>query len=316
MSTDLNDKIFNKETGRWVKKSGATGKAILLKQQQEQEEQKQQYQGEQKEQKEEKLNSQSPKEISIVSYNIHNGWYNIDESENTFYKMIEWLKQINPDVILFQEVTFNGISRKAFEKTMKQLGFIYIAYGFADDLYGNGFFGQTTCSKIKFRSDPISIQLKRDPVENEARNALYTTLSNGLTIVNTHLDVWDHSGTTRLKQLKQLDKVLNENNLFPALVAGDFNTCRRQDYNDKQWKEINKNYDVETKTLDYIAGMGVQDVTDVIGKRFPQSVLSFFRRIDFIFLFDPYQQLSVKKAMIDTKAEFSDHYPVITTVTI
>ena len=259
------------------------------------------------------------KSISILSYNIHNGFYDVTDKTNTFYEMTDWLATINPDVVLFQEVTFRAISKAVFEKQMKELGYKYIAYGFADDLYGKSggnFFGQAICSKLSWKNKPISLNLSRDPINNEGRNALFVTLDNGLTICNTHLDVFDRTGKTRLKQVKELDQVLNEYNLFPAMVCGDFNTQRRRDYTKKQWETLQKHYVVETLALDYIESFGVHDVLDWVGKKSVTSIPGVDRRIDFMFPFDPYNQLEVEKASIEKHVFFSDHFPVFATIKI
>ncbi len=324
------DKIINPLTKRCVLKTGKLGQKILadMHKTKEKSDSKPKPKTEKKvhhTDDEKKHFARDPvvKEIKIVSYNIHNGFYDAAEKVNTFYSMCDWLQSVNPDVVLFQEVTFRKITRKAFETKMHQLGYKHIAYGFAADLYGSHgghFFGQATCSKIPFVNQ-LSAELSPDPIKNEGRNALFVTLdlsvsskkktqSKSLTVVNTHLDVWDRSGKTRLKQVKEIDHVLNERNLFPAMVCGDFNTVRRHDYTPHEWKELHK-YEIETKTLDYIASMGVQDALDLVGKKTSRSIVGLDRRIDFMFAFDPYSQIKITDATIDHKAIFSDHHPVI-----
>jgi endonuclease/exonuclease/phosphatase family metal-dependent hydrolase len=320
-------KILNPATGKYVLKTGKIGKALLLskkatakKNTMKKKTTSKKTTTKKKITKDEKrnvLDGTAP--IKIVSYNIHNGWYNEDESENTFPQMCTWLRKVNPDVVLFQEVTFREVSKAQFETQMKKMGLSFIAYGFAADLYGKeggNFFGQATCSRIPFDTRPTSQSLKRDPVQNEGRNALFVTLrASGLTICNTHLDVWDRTGKTRLQQIKQIDDTLNQFNLFPALVCGDFNTQRRHDYTTAQWNALIKSkYELETLALDHVQSMGVKDVLDLVGKKSASSIPNLNRRIDFMFVFDPYNTLTVQAAEIDKNANFSDHYPVIATV--
>jgi endonuclease/exonuclease/phosphatase family metal-dependent hydrolase len=162
------------------------------------------------------------------------------------------------------------------------------------------------------------LKLKPDPVENEGRNALFTKLS-GLTICNTHLDVWDRTGKTRLQQVKQIEETLhklNKHHVLPALVCGDFNTQRQQDYTPAQWSALKTKYVVETLALDYIQSKGAEDVLDSVQKKSSTSIPGLTRRIDFMFVFDPHVQLNVYKAAIDKKADFSDHFPVIATLVV
>jgi hypothetical protein len=137
-------KILNPATGIYVLKTGKIGKALLLSAKAGK---KQKKATSKKASTKKKKNILEPKEnkqnlidgtpaIKIVSYNIHNGFYNEEESENTFSQMCQWLKKVNADVVLFQEITFRAVSKSRFEAQMKQMGFSSIAYGFAADLYG------------------------------------------------------------------------------------------------------------------------------------------------------------------------------------
>lgn len=324
MSSCPKGKIVNPKTGRCVKINGKIGLSIIAMPAQKQNTSQKPISPKpsilQKSDHDHKTAKKSHKDdLKILSYNIHNGWYDYTDVYNTFYEMIKWMIEVDPDVVLFQEVTFREISKTNFESTMKELGYKYIAYGFADDLYGkNGgnFFGQATCSKLPWKHKPISLNLSRDPVNNEGRNALFVTLENGLTIVNLHLDVWDRSGKTRLKQIKEMDHVLNEYKLFPAMVCGDFNTQRRRDYTNAQWETLQKHYVVETIAIDYIESFGVKDVLDLVGKKSVTSIPGVNRRIDFMFAFDPYDQVKVQSADIVKNVYFSDHFPVISTIRV
>src|ERR1700679_871931 len=186
--------------------------------------------------------------MKIISYNIHNGFYAMghetkdgfwtSEGKFNFVPFLKWVKKEDPDVILLQELTFRGVTKIKFEADMKKLGFVHIAYGFAADLYGEGgenFFGQATCSKIPFEK---TASLKLKAFRGEARNALFTYFPD-LVLVNTHLDVWDKTGETRLAEMKQIVKKIGTSKTA-ALLCGDFNTQRREDYTASQWKELGK----------------------------------------------------------------------------
>ncbi len=172
--------------------------------------------------------------------------------------MTQWLEQIQPDVVLFQEVTFEEVSRKQLMETMKAAGFRYISLGWTHPPFQGrkekDFYGQCTASKIPFVGNPHSIYLEKDPLQKLGRNALCVTLTNGLTVINTHLDCFDRTGETRLKQVNQIFDWINsktrKNNTF--ILAGDFNTERRKNYSDSTWERLQKEYIIETETLDFI----------------------------------------------------------------
>jgi endonuclease/exonuclease/phosphatase family metal-dependent hydrolase len=122
----------------------------------------------------------------------------------------------------------------------EKLKFPYTAYGNAADLYGNGFFGQVTCSRY-----PIvaynSLALQADPRNNEARNALVCHIElptkRVVSVINTHLDVWDWSEKTRLAEIQQIVAyVRTHQNRLPTILLGDFNAVREKDYeNPADW---------------------------------------------------------------------------------
>jgi len=126
----------------------------------------------------------SPRHLSLVSYNVFNGFNDPRSRCCSFMPIIEWLRGLSVEIVCFQEVTWTRITLKYFESTVRAMGFPYIAYGHAHDLYGNGFYGQVTISKTPFKSEPVVLTLE-DSKNAENRAALLTQHSSGIFMSGT-----------------------------------------------------------------------------------------------------------------------------------
>lgn len=309
--------------------------------------------------------------VKIVTFNIHDGFKSDDGKHFTFYETIEWLKQEDVDVVCFQEVQwYTDFTQIDFEKVIeKELNMYYFAYGNAnikskDDGKGrnseqwvhSGFFGQATISRF-----PIiwqqSILLAPDPLYGEYRNALITAIANYefiddqeiiddipfAIVINTHLDVFDHSATTRRLQLAKLVKTLHQWTL-PTVVVGDFNSIRKQDYDIEDtiiWRPEYGNFlFVENRfestiELDWFMRNGpAESVFDRLGFASPPTRVGEIRTIDYIWLFNDKvknkdnknkndykskmnkNRIQVVDAYVNDLVDTSDHFPVMATLNI
>ena len=111
-------------------------------------------------------------------------------------------------------------------------------------------------------------------------------------VTGLHLDVYDESGKTRLRQLQQLQQVLEELKPAPAVcvLAGDFNAVRRKDYTEEEFTKI-RNHDrerdvlTEVKTTDFVQNtMKFVDCFDWAKQRPPVCSTWSGRRIDYALL--------------------------------
>jgi endonuclease/exonuclease/phosphatase family metal-dependent hydrolase len=253
--------------------------------------------------------------MKLLTYNCWNGFEQEDGA--SFYEAVRWMKTQDFDVACFQEMTFRfhqQFTQAQFERHLKQeLGLVHVAYGNAGALYAeSSFYGQITCSRVPWTkgTKPISLALRADPVLHEKRNALFVQLANGVSICNTHLDVWDRTGNTRLAQLQDIHQVLTQHKMFPTVLCGDLNTVRRADYTTAQWQLLTQHWTIESKSLDWLQSLGLSDTFTHLGRQAENTHRDAAKRIDFIIPFDPRQQLTV----VDSKTyhvEFSDHYPVM-----
>ena len=239
--------------------------------------------------------------MKLVSFNVHNGF---EDYENAFDDALSWLKLVQPDIVCFQEMTWRFFSLGDFQrKVYSTLGFKHFSYGSTSNIYGNGFYGQVTCSRIQI-SAVFNLYLPRNPGKSERRSCLIVKLANGLTIANTHLDPKQTAEELRLSQIQAIDRHLGKWDLFPALLCGDFNAVRKQEAPPG----------VSTKALSWLQTRrgGVKDAMDLVGKRATRSHRKFPVRLDFCFVLDQHKQLVVSDASVPY-VEFSDHLPIIVT---
>lgn len=276
-------------------------------------------------------------QLTIVTYNVHDGFQGPYSLTNSFPDVLDFLSDstVNADVVCFQEVTWSLIRQDQFEAGLSDIGFHYVAYGKAMGLLQNGFYGQVIASKLPFEAwktgeTALVLDLPRGP-PNEGRSAMFVRVrlaavdvpgvdgsgilsdrSGCLVIGNCHLDVWDRSGKTRLSQIKAIHELMRGENLFPAVLAGDFNTVRRRDYTATEWSDLCQTHQIETESLGYLTGVGAEDAFDRLGLRVPQTHLfAPKRRVDFLFLFDSRKEIEVKQAKLH-RIGHSDHFPLST----
>lgn len=248
---------------------------------------------------------QKPSTLKVMTYNIHNGFFDESDVINTFEQMTKWLVHNQMDVICFQEVSWRTITQSEFTTKMKKLGYTYILLAQASDLYG--WFGQAICSRLPFEEKYV-IDLDKGNQE-EGRSAAMVTLENGITIVNTHLDVWDKSGKTRIAQIKQIRKIIEKKKL-KGLLCGDFNCTREKDYTVEQLANIKK-FPVEYKQ-DFQALKEISDypdVFDIVNRKAGFTHLAAPIRIDYMFVFGSEEQIEVQ-SVTKYNVRYSDHYPL------
>lgn len=144
----------------------------------------------------------------------------------------------------------------------------------------------------------------------------------GFFVTNVHLD--NKKEKTRMEEVKVMLEQFRMESWFPMVLAGDFNSLRRDDYSSEQWETISQKRkeakpipwespktDV-TKLLEEKEGF-VDCRSDVLNKSGPIATCRFNTRIDYV-----YQHQLVKKKWESTsvhhiKTDASDHYPVVVT---
>lgn len=171
-------------------------------------------------------------DLKIVSLNI--------EQDKHFDRIMPFLKEYHPDVVLMQEVFFKDIS--FLEKTLKMNSVFAILNTFRDR--ENSEFGLVTLSALESKSN--SIYYRGDPANppalgkgeaaNQARAILVTDLMKGkdrYRVINTHF-TWTPDGQPSERQYIDVDIMLQHLSHFSDFVlCGDFNAPRGKPIFDK-----------------------------------------------------------------------------------
>lgn len=262
-------------------------------------------------------------ELKILNYNVWDGFkrYNVSDTlnQNIF---IEWVKNISPDIIAYQEMCF--ISQDDFEDFATKLNHNYA-------ILSNPF-------KTLKKDFPVALTSKypivnvRKVEDNMHHAYLYAKIKD------IHLFVIHLSPFSLEKRINEIDQILAEAALLPKkeniMIMGDFNSLSADDslyYKNlkvNQIKEIRGNPDYSV--INKMKNSGYYDVFRIFHKEFAKSMPtevadsiltslsrpSVPRRIDYVFV----NKVLAKKLisadfLIDsTTNKISDHYPLLITV--
>lgn len=249
----------------------------------------------------------SPKKsntLRISTYNVHD--FTDRARKNTFDMIIKNIKLINPDILILEEVYLfrkNSANITKLIDHMKKIGLIYHSFGSTEI---NAVF-----SRYEFKSDEID--LGKDTIKRVNRYAQICNFEElQLVVVGTHLDVFDETGTIRKNQIIKIlnrIKIETKDNNESVIIAGDFNSLRRDDYADTEWKYLTDNDKLrKVKTIEDVVPIieknGYVDSFAMCDKTIVNSVWSG-RRVDYIYGYDVI--FSDSNIFRNTA---SDHYPI------
>jgi len=269
----------------------------------------------------------------IATYNTH-VWTDTDWNV-TFNEQYEIIKNINADIILLQETNWDpqlNITQKSgreLQALFEDLGYVYQEYCHAVDFewHTTGSLGSTG-----------NLILSKVPLKNVFKSAYHTAVSKipssqrpdprsyiyaeftlphnkTITILTTHLDVWDETETIRTAQIREILDVLQHNTSDLIVIGADFNAVRKKDYPQKLWETIKQgrlgdNIVTHTEALETLEAAGFVDSFTGNMQKTPQFTVWAGITIDFLFLKNKnFGDLQTKSYVYYTAA--SDHIPVV-----
>ncbi|MGL5507333.1 MAG: endonuclease/exonuclease/phosphatase family protein [Paraclostridium sp.] len=156
-----------------------------------------------------------PKEVKIISYNIHSG---LDKDMfPSLFDIIDFLRIANADVICLQEV--NESAKAGFQvSSLKEDLNMYAHFG-ANVVELGSNYGLATYSKYPI----ISQKHKYLSSKTEQRGMIHTEVKLGggrkLNIINLHLGLDESERELQLYEVETFVKTLTD----PYIVVGDFN---------------------------------------------------------------------------------------------
>lgn len=202
-----------------------------------------------------------PKEVKIISYNIHSG---LDKDMfPSLFDIIDFLRITNADIICLQEV--NESAKAGFQvSSLKEDLNMYAHFG-ANVVELGSNYGLATYSKYPIISQKhIYLSSK-----TEQRGMLHTVVKLGrgikLNIINLHLGLDEKERETQLYEVENFVKELTD----PYIVVGDFNQGNIN-INDSVFRDaaevVNKNntltYATSLDRIDYILVSPDIDIID------------------------------------------------------
>ncbi len=150
------------------------------------------------------------------------------------------------------------------------------------------------------------------------RYSLYCNIkinNKDIDIVTTHLDVFDETEETRLKQIQEIiDKYGND-----IILLGDFNSLQKRDYSEDYWDKITNDDKIrsvisQTKVTDYLKSIKMKDCYTKLHKNEPIISVWSMRRVDYIFMNKKTKYDVINCFIYPSLA--SDHLPLVVDIKI
>lgn len=256
--------------------------------------------------------------LRIATYNVHmeSNYFTHAALDEGGDRMAALVRQLDPDVICFQEV-----GGRPERLCPPPLGFSLFQEMFSG--YGNGI-----CSRFPIK-DPLNVTYSAGRRTVESRGLLGCTVCAPdrpeIRVYTTHLDVYDNSGRTRLRQATELHERITQDLAQlgftgPVLLMGDFNAMhcphdRASPALSQSWERIVR-HDLargtqqETATMNHLLGEPHNRWADVFGLEPPLVTSWAMRRIDFVLT----KATHPLPGRVDAWVAFdcaSDHLPVV-----
>ncbi len=256
------------------------------------------------------------KEMKLLSYNVLYGLQNNDTIKDIY---VDWVKQINPDIVAYQEM--NDFTQKSLEAFAARYGHPYAV-------------------QSKIEGFPVALTSKypivnvQKVVDNMWHAYLYANI-NGV-----HLMVIHFSPHQLKKRQTEVQEIIARAALIPPgekiAIMGDFNSLAAIDAPNysvemlearKQSEEKNAHIrNLNNGQLDYtvtnaMLEAGYTDLLKVFHKDFLYTVSSlkyrskFVSRIDYVWANEAFAQSTTSANVIYDEAteQLSDHYPLLVT---
>lgn len=242
--------------------------------------------------------------IRIMTFNVHDwkDYLNI----NSINKIFQIITYSNSDVVGINEgFYFSNDTKNKLKEYSKNMGYNYF-------LECNSKYGiNLLLSKHKIESHEI-INLGKDPINKTTRYAIKATIqvnNKNINILLAHLDVWDESEETRLKQIKQILSDIDSS----YLLLGDFNSLRLKDYSKIEWDVLKndselRNITIQHKVTDLIEKHKFVDSFEKINKVSPNVSVWSMRRVDYVYVGNNFPFTITNSNVFPTLV--SDHYPI------
>lgn len=248
--------------------------------------------------------------LTILNYNVLQGFENNQEKKDRF---IAWVKKINPDIILFQEL--NYFKESTLVAFTEQFGHPY-AVMTKESGYPTGI-----SSRFPIRGvDRILQGLTHGYVVASVKD---------LTLFSIHL-----SPSSLSDRISEMNIILKREEQLPddalTLISGDFNSYSQYDKDmygpnfEADMLARNKNVPVDFTATNAIISAGFSDTQAIFNSPFKRTIPTAKyltpgiagARYDYVYINNNLSQYCKSSEIIHDPVtdELSDHYPVLITV--
>jgi endonuclease/exonuclease/phosphatase family metal-dependent hydrolase len=250
------------------------------------------------------------KSIRIMTFNVNN-WKSVClsdiNSSDIINKVFDMITESDADIIGLNEAMFFSVkTRKDFDHMIENSKYKFVEMC-------NGKYGINIILSVYPIEYKKIVGLGPDPIKKIPRYGLLCSFdiqkTDSLKVILTHLDVFDETESTRLKQIKKIISEIDSE----YLIIGDLNSLRKADYRATKWNNILKsdnlrNVITQTQVTDYIESNGFVDCFTFIDCESPQISCWSMRRVDYMFVGKEFPHKILDSNIYLT--DLSDHFPI------
>jgi endonuclease/exonuclease/phosphatase family metal-dependent hydrolase len=250
------------------------------------------------------VSSKKENTVRVMTYNVHG--FNSRDWMSTYDKIFEQIRIIDPDVFGIQEIHLGYPDRIQIEHIETKFNEIGYKVKFSK-CYIN-----MIGSKDEFDLNEIELDESQMGLHRCALIAKIKSRLSNFLFCTTHLEVSDTYAHKRIQLMEKIIKKLISSNADESriiIIGGDFNSLRRNDYTDEEWKRIvdtdkKRNVITQEDMIPFIEKYGLVDSFVSSDSPIPTITVWSNRRVDYL-----YSNIQSEWSEV-VKTGLSDHYPV------
>jgi endonuclease/exonuclease/phosphatase family metal-dependent hydrolase len=281
--------------------------------------------------------------IRVATFNVHGNTQTGGFRDSTWSQMIDSIRKLNVDILCVNE--FVCLSKHpTMDQWMiefgKQAGFMNHVFCPADfPTFGNAIYSRFPILGYVTKTVPTTISnflapAPSVPTRSMILACIQLSFTQSIEVACVHLEHTDES--IRLGQVRQFHTFLSKTpepvHSIGRLVCGDFNSLTMSDYSPQEWKWIQQQRTdrkweaAQSKVTSYLSSdLGWTDLWKQSSKYSKQNRSTSHRyhplcRIDYIWNVPIHDKsktvLIAQQTTIDTTILTSDHFPVISILSI
>ena len=238
--------------------------------------------------------------LRVASFNVF-GWESYHSKPESHYEAVI---RFDPDIV--------GVQEAIFSKTPEE----FSSYPFTEGCEAIKDFGNILYSRYPL-TDVLKYALATPKRLDHPRCVIFATVETPLgpvQVANTHLDVFDESGKTRVDQLKLIGDIFSriKKKSVPQILLGDLNSLNREELTEEKYQRIiasdlSRKITTSFSETVTIKEFGFRDSFRQVLQPAPDASVWSGRRVDYLFSKGPLEPYGLYVYFTNA----SDHFPVI-----